>query len=96
MEISVDNVRFTMLSDPGKPTKAMCGFRLNGILFVTGCKVIESAKGRFLAFPSRKVEKDGQAEYKDICFPASKEARDAIQAAVLAEYDKQTGSDIEF
>lgn len=90
-DINLEGVRFTILPDGGK-VKALCGFKLNGILFVTGCRLIEGSKGLFLSWPSRKVTKeDGTAEYKDICFPASKEVRNNVEAQILDEWDKQTG-----
>lgn len=37
------------------------------------------------------TKEDGTAEYKDICFPASKEVRNAVETLVIDEWDKQTG-----
>lgn len=92
MTPEISKVRFTILADGGK-VKAMAGFCVNDLLYITGCRIIEGSKGMFLSWPSRKVaKKDGSGdEYKDICFPASKESRDSIQTQVLASYEEQTG-----
>lgn len=57
--------------------------------------VIESAKGKFVSFPSRKK---ANGEYEDLAFPVSKEARAEITDAVMkayAELDSTDASDKE-
>ena len=47
-------------------------------------KVLESNKGLFVAMPQYKVG----SEYKDICFPCTKESREQFNAAVMKAYEQ--------
>ncbi len=51
-------------------------------------KIVEGPSGLFVSMPSRKV---GNGGYRDIAHPITAEARDEIQAVVLAEFEKQSG-----
>jgi len=57
---------------------------------VRGIKIIEGSDGRlFTAMPSRK-RSDGS--FQDLAHPACREARQRIETAVQAEYNKQAGA----
>ena len=67
---------------------------INGAFAVRGVKVLESSNGLFVAMPRFKLGN----EYKDICFPCTKESREQFNAAVMSAYEqaleqKQTQSD---
>jgi len=89
MSLEISDIRFFKPSGDTGKIRAMLSFKLCDCLFVTGCKLIEGKNGLFLGFPSRKVEKDGQTSYKDICFPASKGVRDLMLSIILTEYEAQ-------
>lgn len=63
--------------------KATASLNINGAFAVRGIKVIEGSKGLFVSMPSYKAGN----EYKDICFPVTKECRDQLQNAVLSAYE---------
>jgi stage V sporulation protein G len=44
-----------------------------------------SSKGLFVAMPSYKA---GNGEYKDICFPVTKEFREQLNQAVIGAYNQ--------
>ena len=46
---------------------------------------MESSKGLFVSMPSYRA---GNGEYKDICFPVTKEARQEFDNAVLDAYQQ--------
>ena len=57
-----------------------------GVSFaVQGIQVREGKNGVFVSMPQRK---DAKGEYRDICFPTTAEMRQAINAAVLGEYER--------
>ncbi len=66
--------------------KAMVSVRLFEAIYLTGLRVIKTEKGVFVAMPSRKTQ---SGAHQDIYFPASKEWRDALSAAVLEAYHKE-------
>ena len=52
---------------------------------VRGIQVRDGKNGVFVSMPQRK---DAKGEYRDICFPTTAEMRQAINAAVLGEYER--------
>lgn len=71
------------------PAKAIGTLVVNGEFAIHGVKVVESSKGLFVSMPS---EKRDNGEYEDIVFPVTKEARGAIDSAVLGTYEKLAAS----
>lgn len=70
---------------PEGTCKATASVNINGCFAVRGIKVMESSKGLFVSMPSYKA---GNGEYKDICFPCTKDARMEFDDAVLAAYQQ--------
>ena len=64
---------------------AFANVNLGGVFAINNIRIYQSDKGPFVAMPSTKG-KDGQ--YHDICFPTTKEMREALHSAVLGEYQK--------
>lgn len=64
--------------------RATANVNVNGIFAVRGVKVLESSKGLFVAMPQYKVGND----YKDVCFPCTKEAFEELNNAVLNAYEQ--------
>ena len=64
--------------------RATASVNINGAFAIRGVKVLESSKGLFVAMPQYKVG----SEYKDICFPCTKESREQFNAAVMKAYEQ--------
>lgn len=66
---------------------------IDDCLAVNGIKVIDGAKGRFISFPQTSYkDKDGTAQYRDIVFPCTKEAREALNKVLMKKYEEWTSS----
>ena len=68
-----------------KSLLATASVTLGGCFAVQGIQVREGKNGVFVSMPQRK---DAKGEYRDICFPTTAEMRQAINAAVLGEYER--------
>lgn len=64
---------------------AFASVNLGGCFAVNGIRIMNSEKGMFVAMPSRK-DKDGK--YHDLCCPTTKEMRQALNTAILDEYQR--------
>ena len=64
------------------PVLADASVDLNGCFAIRGVKVMDGSNGPFVSMPSYKSGK----EYKDICFPCTKEFRQEFHQAVLDAY----------
>ena len=71
---------------PEGSVRAFASINLNDCFAIRNVKVVDSTKGLFVAMPSYKA---GNGEYKDICFPCTKESRIEFDKAVLGEYQHQ-------
>lgn len=63
--------------------RAIASVNLNDCFAIRNVKVMDSSKGLFVAMPSYKA---GNGEYKDICFPVTKEFRQQLNDAVINAY----------
>ena len=68
---------------PEGSCKATASVNVYGDFAVRGIKIMEGSKGLFISMPSYKA---GNGEYKDICFPCTKEAKADFDQKVLAAY----------
>ena len=64
---------------------AFANITLGGCFAVRGIRVMDSEKGVFVAMPDKK---NAKGEYHDVCFPTTAEMRQALNTAVLTEYQK--------
>ena len=64
---------------------AYANVTLGGCFAVKGIRVMDSEKGAFVAMPDRK---DSKGEYHEICFPTTAEMREALNTAVMGEYQR--------
>ena len=78
------SVKIYPVKDPDK-LLAFASVNLGGIFAVNNIRIYNSEKGPFVAMPGSKG-KDGN--YYDICCPTTKEMRQALNSAVLSEYQK--------
>ncbi|MBN1897564.1 MAG: SpoVG family protein, partial [Spirochaetes bacterium] len=59
--------------------KAYVHFKLNNVIMIRDAKVIDGQYGKFVGMPSIKVKE----EWKDICFPITKDLRSHITDSIL-------------
>ena len=86
-------VKIYLPKDPEKDYGKLLGFasvNLGGVFAVNNIRIYNSSKGPFAAMPSEKG-RDGQ--YHDLCFPVTKEMRDALQSAILGAYQKEVAQE---
>lgn len=69
---------------PDGNVRAYASVNLNDCFAIRNLKIVDSTKGLFIAMPSYKA---GSGEYKDICFPVTKEFREQLNQAVFQAYD---------
>lgn len=77
VDVKISSIR------PGGNVKAYASINLNDCFAIRNVKVVDSSKGLFIAMPSYKT---GNGEYKDICFPVTKEFREQLNNAVIDAY----------
>lgn len=65
--------------------KANATVNLNGAFALTNIRVMEGSRGLFVSMPQYRGR---NGEYKDICFPCTKESRAAFDQAVLGAYEQ--------
>ena len=68
---------------PAGSCKATASVNIYGVFAVRGIKIMEGSKGLFISMPSYKA---GNGEYKDICFPCTKESKAEFDRAVIGAY----------
>ncbi len=74
-----------LLRDDDK-LKAFVSVTFDDAFAVRGMKIIEGAKGTFLAMPSRKTSED---VYVDVAFPINRETRAWLESHVMRAYDEE-------
>jgi len=77
------DVRIFGLKDEGSQ-RAQATVNINDAFAVRGIKVMEGTNGPFVSMPAYKSGN----EYKDICFPCTKEARAEFNNAVMNAYEQ--------
>lgn len=80
-DIKVSSI--TMIEDENSKLKAIATITVNDEVALHGIKVFDGDKGIFVQMPQKR-DRDGN--YKDIIFPITAEAREAINNAVLEKY----------
>jgi len=78
------NVRIYPIKTDGA-LKANASVNINGFFAVSKVRILEGTKGLFVSMPQYKGQ---NGEYKDICFPCTKEAKQAFDKAVLSAYQQ--------
>ena len=64
---------------------ATANITLGGCFAVKGLRIMDGKNGAFVAMPDWK---DAEGRHHDICFPVTKEMREAINTAVMGEYQR--------
>lgn len=91
-EKNIPDIRVTIhntYDDPEKKLRASASARIGEAFAVHGLKVWDSEKGPFVSMPSVKVN----GEYTDTFHPITKEAREALNTAVLEAYEARLEAD---
>jgi len=70
---------------PAGAIRAIASVNLNDCFAIRNVKIMDGGKGLFVAMPSYKA---GNGEYKDICFPVTKEFRQQLHDAVISAYQQ--------
>ncbi len=70
---------------PEGAIRATASVNLNDCFAIRNVKVMEGSNGLFAAMPSYKA---GNGEYKDICFPVTREFRQQLNDAVISAYQQ--------
>jgi stage V sporulation protein G len=83
--MEITKVQVNKVKNEESRVKAMCNITFDNSFVVSDIKVIGSQKGLFIAMPSRKAP---NGEFKDICFPITKEYREYMNQAIMNEYEK--------
>lgn len=79
VDVKISSIR------PEGSIRAYASVNLNDCFAIRNVKVMDSTKGLFIAMPSYKA---GNGEYKDICFPVTKEFREQLNQAVIDAYQQ--------
>lgn len=79
VDVKINSIR------PEGSLRAFASVNLNGCFAIRNVKVLESSKGLFVSMPSYK---GGNGEFKDICFPVTREFREQFNNAVLDAYQQ--------
>ena len=82
--MKITEVRVYPLSNKDSNLKAFASITLDDAVCITGIRIVEGKNGVFMSMPQSK---DNDGEYHDVAFPITKDAREAIQDAVLDEYE---------
>lgn len=83
--MNITEIRLRILDNSDK-LKAISSITIDDEFVVHGIKLIDGAKGMFIAMPTRKTADNS---YKDIAHPITPEARQDLQDLIIAEYKKQ-------
>lgn len=67
---------------------AIASIVIDDSLVIHDLRVVNGDKGLFVAMPSRKLP---NGDFRDICHPITSDAREQIQAAVLAQFSDDGG-----
>jgi DNA-binding cell septation regulator SpoVG len=65
-------------------TLALVSITLNGCFFITGIKLVVSANGLFIVYPTKGND-------MDYCFPISRIMRDYVSSTIILKYHSLKG-----
>ena len=70
---------------PSSTVRARASVELGGCFAVRGIKIVNGKNGLFIAMPNYQ----SNGKNHDICFPVTKDFREALNEAIFAEYRHQ-------
>jgi stage V sporulation protein G len=71
------------IAEPKSNTLAYASITIDDKFAVSGIRVVNSENGPFVAMPQTR---DNKGNYRDLCFPVTRELRQQISDTVLSEY----------
>ena len=83
--MKISDIRVRLLDNEANKAKAVASFTIEDCFIIHDVRVIDGAKGLFVAMPRRKTS---TGDYKDIVHPADTATRNSIEAAILEAYGK--------
>lgn len=84
--MEITDVKVTLRHD--EKLKAFVTFTIDNCFVIRGLKIIQGARGVFVAMPNRRIP-DGR--YQDIVHPISARARKLMEEVILEEYYRVLG-----
>ena len=91
IKATIDN-----LTDGSTNLKAYASATIGGAFVIKEIRVFDSKNGLFAKMPSRPYTDDnGETQYRDICFPITKEATENLNKAVINAYNDKLAQDDE-
>ncbi len=81
--MEITEIRISVRDD--NKLKAFASITLDNSFVIRGLKIIEGAKGLFVAMPSRK-RPDGT--YQDVAHPINNDTRDWMEEQIIAKYEE--------
>ncbi len=82
--MEITEIRISLRDD--NKLKAFASITLENCFVIRGLKIIEGAKGTFVAMPSRK-RPDGT--YQDVAHPINNKTRDWMEEQIVKAYEKE-------
>ena len=82
--MEITEIRISLRED--NKLKAFASITLDNCFVIRGLKIIEGAKGIFVAMPSRK-RPDGT--YQDVAHPINNETRDWMEQRIVEAYERE-------
>ena len=82
--MKITEIRISLRDD--NKLKAFASITLDNCFVIRGLKIIEGAKGVFVAMPSRK-RPDGT--YQDVAHPINNETRDWMEGLIIEAYKEE-------
>jgi len=83
--MKITNTRVYLNNEPSSNRLANVDLTLDDCFAVKGVRVMTGENGKFVTMPSRKVA----GEYKNVCFPVTKEFHQELSDGVLAAYEEK-------
>ncbi|MBQ1681827.1 MULTISPECIES: septation regulator SpoVG [Agathobacter] len=80
--MEITDIRIRKFEGEGKK-KAVASITIDHVFVIHEIKIVEGAKGLFIAMPSRKAT-DGN--YRDIAHPINTETREMLQNLIIQKY----------
>lgn len=65
----------------------------DGIIAIRDIKLVKGKKGKFISWPSRSYEADGETKYVDIAFVMDKDVKADLEKKIKKAYEKALEED---
>lgn len=89
----ISDIRVYPYTSDKSHTKAFVSVTLGGVFVISNITIVEGKKGYFVSMPQHLWGKGRNAEYKDICFPVTKDFREELYTKILDAYEEKVGED---